>query len=313
MLLPRGLICPLLTPLKPNGEIDTVGLKQLWEYVVPHVDGLSLGSSFSLEGVYLNCEQKQALFKIVSGFWDEKTPLFLNITGVDEACTLQLAQLTATLFASHLDKVVIEVLPLWYRSNRGLPQHLDNLHLQTKATFVIANHPLIIKQKRPFLKHANIRTAVFKKIAQRKFVKGIIFQGDLNRFFNYQHALHGRDDFSFYEGDEVSFLNQPTSDGVVAFTANFVPVLWEKLVKQVLNPAGIAKNDSTAIFALGEKLRELQNICASSPAMLKWALGEMGILKEVYSPVPLSSEENLKKLKQWLSKYGMPSNPESQV
>jgi len=305
MLLPRGLICPLLTPLKPNGEIDAVGLKQLWEHVVSHVDALSLGSSFSLEGVYLNCEQKQALFKIISGLWDERTPLFLNITGEDEACTFQLAQLTATLFASHLDKIVIEVLPLWYRSNRGLPQHLDNLHLQTKATFVIANHPFVIRQKKPILKHADIRTVVFKKIAQRKFVKGMIFQGSLNRFFNYQRALHGRSDFFFYEGNELSFLKQPTSDGVVAFTANLVPALWKELVKQVLNPAGMVKNDPTAVFILGEKLKELHNICASSPAMLKWVLGEMGILKEIYSPLSLPSKEDLRQLKQWLAQIGV--------
>jgi len=57
-MLPKGLICPLLIPFKANGQIDAVGLRQLWEYVNPFVAGISVGSSFSIKKPYL------------SSFWD---------------------------------------------------------------------------------------------------------------------------------------------------------------------------------------------------------------------------------------------------
>ncbi len=301
-MLPRGLICPLLTPLKSTGEVDAVGLKQLWEYVAPYAVAISLGSSFSLEGVYLNYEQKQALFKLISGIWDGNPVLFLNITGENEACTLHLAQLATSLFESALDKVRIEVLPLWYRGNRGLPQHLDKLYTQTQTEIVLANHPSIIKKKKNILKHTYIRTSVFKKIAQRQFIKGMIFQGGLSQFFNYQRALHNRTEFLFYEGDEAAFLNQPASDGVVALTANLVPEMWAKLVAEILNPKGDSGNTNLQeIFSLGLKLRRLYDIGSLSPRVLKWALAEIGVLPEIYSPYPESLNENtLLKVKQWL-------------
>jgi len=302
--MPKGLICPLLTPLKSDGQIDVVGLTQLWEHVSPSVAGISLGSSFSLEGVYLNDEQKQTLFKLVLGLWDGKPSLFLDITTSDEKTTFKLAQFTTALFESYLDKVIIEILPLWYRSNRGLPQYLDRLHKQTGATFIIANHPKLVSVKKRVLKHADIRTSVFKKVVQRKFVRGIIFQGALTRFLNYQRALHGRTDFTFYEGDEVSFLTRPSSDGVVALTANLVPQMWQSLIEDILNVKGQANKTNLAkVFTLGKELKTLHEICELSPGVIKWSLMQLGILTEVHSPFPTSLKGDiLNRLKIWLNK-----------
>ncbi|CAD7782816.1 MAG: hypothetical protein KIIPBIDF_01810 [Candidatus Methanoperedenaceae archaeon GB50] len=51
-MLPKGLICPLLIPFKADGQIDAVGLRQLWEYVNPFVAGISVGSSFFYRGCF---------------------------------------------------------------------------------------------------------------------------------------------------------------------------------------------------------------------------------------------------------------------
>lgn len=302
--MPKGLICPLLTPLKTDGQVDAVGLARLWEYVSPFVAGISLGSSFSLEGVYLNVEQKQALFKLVSGLWNGNPQLFLDITASDEETTLKLAQFATALFEPYLDKVVIEILPLWYRSNRGLPQYLDKLHQQTGATFIIVNHPKLVRMKKKGLKHADIRTSVFKKIVQRNFIRGMIFQGTLTRFFNYQRALHERTDFTFYEGDEISFLTRPSSDGIVALTANLVPKMWQSLIENILNIKGqAAKTNLAKVFTLGKELKTVYELCEFSPGVIKWSLVQLGILAEVYSPFPAPLKENiLDKLKAWVNK-----------
>ncbi|HDD35561.1 MAG TPA: hypothetical protein ENF30_02040, partial [Candidatus Desulfofervidus auxilii] len=64
-MLPKGLICPLLTPFKEDGEIDELSLKCLFENVKQFASGIAIGSSFSLEGVYLTFEQKKSLFETI--------------------------------------------------------------------------------------------------------------------------------------------------------------------------------------------------------------------------------------------------------
>ena len=303
-MLPKGLICPLLIPFKANGQIDAVGLRQLWEYVNPFVAGISVGSSFSIEGIFLSYEDKKALFKLILGLWEGNKPLYFDITTSDEASMFELAQFSADLLRSQFDELVIEVLPLWYRGNRGLPQSLEALHTQTGAVFLLANHPRLVKTKKRAFKHCNIRTAVFKKIARYDFIKGMIFQGELNRFFNYQRALGGRKNFYFYEADEISFLKQPTNDGVVALTANLVPKMWHKLTTKVLNLNEGKKEELNETFILGEALKELCVICQHRPAILKWALREMGILSEIFTPFSgIVTESDLNALKSWLQKY----------
>jgi dihydrodipicolinate synthase/N-acetylneuraminate lyase len=307
-MLPKGLICPLLVPFKKDGEIDALALKQLWGYVKPFVAGMAVGSSFSFEGIYLNSEQKKVLFKFILELWEGDIPLYFDITSSDEVSMLELANFTADLLGSHLDKIAMEVLPLWVRGNRGLPQYIEHLYAQTGAPFLLANHPRLVRIRKVVLKHSNIRTSVFKKLVHYDFIKGIIFQGELRRFLNYHRALGRRSHFYFYEADELNFLKQPTNDGVIAITANVVPEIWHKLVRVALhldNKNGNKNEENLReIFALRQTIKELHLLSHEHPAILKWALKELGILFEDATIFPGEiKRDGFSALRAWLYKY----------
>ncbi len=56
-------------------------------------------------------------------------------------------------------------LPLWYHSNRGLPQACRRLLEEVPRPLVLLNLPGLISRRAPRFKRRNIRTHVFKKLA----------------------------------------------------------------------------------------------------------------------------------------------------
>ena len=91
-------------------------------------------------------------------------------------------------------------LPLWYHSNRGLPQVHQRLLDEVSRPLVLLNLPELINRRAPWFKRRNIRTQVFKKLAALPGVAGLIHQGEMRRFLNYHGAAALRPGFAFYEG-----------------------------------------------------------------------------------------------------------------
>jgi len=291
MPLPKGLICPILLPIKKSGKLDRIKFTSIWNYIMPWVSGISIGSSI-LE-MEINFEEKKEVFKLVSNIWDKKTPIFLDITCENEYLTLELARFVAEIF-SREKYAFLEVFPLLYRGNRGLPQHLEGIYKITQMPIILVNHPKMVSREKMLFKHKNIRTAIFKRICKEGYVYAMIFQGKLNRFFNYQRALHGRE-FLFYEGDEATFLKQPTTAGVVAITSNLAPNWWQKAVSNMLNLKKTEHMDTHTLLVYGQRLRALHEICASRPSLIYWGLRELGVLDGL-EEVPRDIPTNFKKM-----------------
>jgi len=286
------LICPILIPLKKNGQLDELNFKKIWDYVIPWVAGISIGSSFSKND--LDFTKKKEVFELISNLWDKKTPIFLDITCKDEDLTLELAKFVASLFPKR-DSAFLELLPLLYRGNRGLPQHLEEIYQLTGIPIVIVNHPKKLSKQKGLFKHKNIRTAIFKRICQKDYIYAMVFQGNLKRFFNYQRALRGRE-VLFYEGDEATFLKQPTTGGVVAITANLAPRWWQKTVTTMLSLKKGEYIDTNTLLVHDYKLRVLYDLCALKPDLIYWGLKELKILDGLQESIPSDVPRQFRKL-----------------
>lgn len=282
----------MLIPIRKNGELDEVNFRKIWDYVEPWITGISIGSSFSQES--LDFTKKKEAFKLVSSLWNKDVPIFLDVTCKDEVETLSLAEFTSRLFPKK-DSVFLELLPLLYRGNRGLPQHLERIYQLTGMPLVLVNHPKRVSKQKRLFKHNNIRTAVFKKICQKDYIYAMIFQGNLKRFFNYQRALGGKE-FLFYEGDEVAFLKQPTTGGVVALTANLAPRWWQKTINTILNLKKGAYIDTHTLLGYGQKLRVLYELCVLKPDLIYWGLRELKILDGLQECIPSDAPRRFRKL-----------------
>jgi dihydrodipicolinate synthase/N-acetylneuraminate lyase len=278
---PKGLILALVTPLDEKGGIDWPSFTKLTERAVPFCDALLIGDGLVGEGISLPNSRRLELLggcgEIVAG----KKPLLLCPTAGTEDETLSNVEALGKRYAAPGKESIFWVdIPLWYHSNRKLPQFYEEWTRRTPLPLLLYNHPHLISRLNRSLKRSNIRTAVLKRLADNEQIVGLIQAGDLKRTIHYQRAIRSRRAFRLYDGDEGNFLNQPSSSGVVSGGANLLPEEWRGIVNVCLSPAEDPAR-SLLLLKQSQKLRELYQAFQKNPAQsLKFALHRLGIISQ---------------------------------
>ncbi len=281
---PRGLICPLITPLTAGGDLDLPSLERLLGHVRRFADALLVGDLIWGEGVALSGTVRLALLAAVLDANRDHKPLLVTVTGRHPADTLGFIRAAEALVARSGDPsgVCWVDYPLVYHSNRGLPQFYRALASETRFPFIIANHPSLVQGLKGPGRLTNIRTSVLKKISANPALMGLIFVGDLSRALNYHLAVRGRDMFTFYDGDEWGFLKSPASGGVVAGGSNLLPSIWKAVTRSSLNWLEEGQRflpHPATLLESGIMLRTLGELCRSAPAVqIKTILQRVGII-----------------------------------
>ncbi len=277
---PKGLIIALVTPFDEKGTIDRPSLQRLIERTLPFCHGLMIGEGFAGEGLSLpNSLRLELLRGAVEAAWGKK-PLFLCPTSSTAEETLgNLEVIGRSLPDSPGKESLFWVdIPLWYHSNRKLPQLYQEWIKATPFPILLYNNPHLISKLNRTLKHNNIRTAVLKRLSENEQIVGLIQAGDLKRTIHYQRAVRIRRDFRFYDGDEKSFLNGPSSSGVVSWGANLLPAEWKDIVSASLNLSE-DRQRNLLLLKQSRKLQELNQALRMNPAKsLKFALHLLGII-----------------------------------
>lgn len=283
--LPRGLILDLITPLKKNGEIDGRGLGRHLDRVLPHAQGLLLASPFTGEGRNLDSSQREELLEKALVVIRGRIPVLVWISRETEERTIDTLLLLEKKVRSrnYPGQVFWVDAPLLYHSNRGLPKFYRELFSEPDRPVLLLNHPDLIRMLATPLKRNNIRTSVLKDLSRIPAVKGLIFQGSLDRANHYQKAVRTRSDFRIYDGDESRFLSYPSLSGVVSAGANLSPKVWSKITASSI---GSNEGEDTypdyqyQIWEAGSYLRSLMTLYQTmAPPMLKTALSEMGVIE----------------------------------
>ncbi|MBW1887689.1 MAG: dihydrodipicolinate synthase family protein, partial [Deltaproteobacteria bacterium] len=262
---PRGLIIDLITPLKRGGEIDGRGLGKQLDRMLPHVHALLLASPYMGEGNHLKPTQREELLEKAIVVVRGRVPILVWISQNTEDETREtLALLKKRLEIRNYKGSVFWVdTPLYYHSNRGLPQYYRNLSSNIEDSIILHNDPELIKPQPKPLKRNNIRTSILKDLAQIDNIRGLIFVGSLDRANNYQKAVRSRSDFRIYDGDESHFLSHPSVSGVISRGANLAPKAWQKITTSSLNRSGDQKDYPDylkQIWEVGGYLSDLKNI-----------------------------------------------------
>lgn len=280
---PKGLIVALITPLDEEGRVDWESLRRLIDRVLPFCDGLIVGEGLVGEGLSLPNAVRLELLQGSAGVVSGRKPLFLCPTAGMAEETVSNVRAVTKVLESYPDQASLfwVDIPLWYHSNRKLPQFYQEWKRYTPYPILLYNHPLLIAKLNHSLKRNNIRTAILKRLAENEQIVGLIQSGDLNRTINYQRAVRARRDFRFYDGDEKGFLNSPSSSGVVSLGANLLPSEWSEIVAGSLK---ISEDPARNLLLLkqSQKLRELSQILQRTPAWsLKSALHYLGLIPHV--------------------------------
>jgi dihydrodipicolinate synthase/N-acetylneuraminate lyase len=280
---PSGLIVDLVTPLHPDLSLDEISLARLLDRVISQADGILVGSPEVGEALELPGATRRRLLAAAVDAVAGRAPLFLGITGhsPEETRHLALAVEEACRRRDLGTPIFLVDLPLWYHSNRGLPQAYLRLLKEVPRPLVLLNLPRLISRRAPVFKRRNIRTHVFKKLANLPEVVGLIHRGELRRFLNYHIAAAWRPGFAFYEADEENFLRRPGAWGVLSTGAQLYPAFWRLVTRVCLHPEEVAQDLELRrqTWNLGQRLEKLARAYRGAPASLvKGALAAEGVL-----------------------------------
>ncbi len=280
---PEGLIIDLVTPLAEDGSVDAPSLERLAARVLPAADGLLAGSPLAGEALDLPLSTRQELLTQLLPLVHGRVPIFFGITGATPEETRQLAAWVQeeSQRQHYGGPLFLADAPLWYHSNRGLPQACQALLGEIPLPLILLNLPRVVRRREVMFKHLNLRTQVFKKLAALPGVQGLIYQGEMRRFLHYHHAAGARPGFAFYETDEARFLTRPGAWGVVSGGAQLLPRVWQEVTRACLHPEEAADDPprSFALWDLGNRLQQVSHFYQNHPASLwKQALAAQGVL-----------------------------------
>jgi dihydrodipicolinate synthase/N-acetylneuraminate lyase len=288
---PEGLVVDLVTPLTGERGLDGAGLKRLAARVTPAAAGILAGSPGVGEALDLPLPTRRDLISSLLAAVAGRMPVFLGVTGNSPEETRQLAlHLSQECRARRYPgPVFMADLPLWYHSNRGLPQFYRLLLDEVPLPLVLFNLPGVIARRAPVFKRRNLRTHVFKKLALLDSLAGLIYQGEMGRFLNYHHVAASRPGFAFYEGDEVNFLTRPGAWGVLSPGAQLLPGPWQRVTRACLHPEEAAADHQARLelWSLSQGLLELARLCRPHPAaLIKAALTARGVINSATTATP---------------------------
>jgi dihydrodipicolinate synthase/N-acetylneuraminate lyase len=315
---PAGLICPLVTPLDPDYNLDAVSFRRLWSHVERWVDGLLIGDPLWGEGPFLSSKLRLALIENALDLVGGKGALLIGITSPSLEETVQFRRGAEAIIRrrNYHGPLFWVDYPLYYHSNRGLPDAYASLLSETAFPLLIGNDAQLVKMKKRHGRRKNIRTRVLKKIASLSSVIGIIYAGDLQRALNYHMAVRFRDHFLFYDGDENVFIRNPAKGGVAAGGANLFPRQWSAIA-QMSSGQALSKNyleyAMSDVWEDSRMLRRFGNLYHSLPAVaLKRILKQVGLIAHDESVWPMASQQKsclgeawLRDLNKLLSAYDL--------
>lgn len=307
---PAGLIIDLVTPLTAKGALDGPGVDRLLARVLPGADGLLAGGPLAGEGLELPGEIRRELCARLLAAVGGLVPLFFGITAatLEETRDLALWVRAEAERQGYKGAIFLVDLPLWYHSNRGLPQSCQTLQAEVELPFLLLNLPQVVRRLGVRFKHLNIRTQIFKKLAALPGVLGLIYQGEMRRFLHYHHAAGARPGFAFYETDELRFLTRPGAWGVVSGGAQLLPASWQRVTQSCLHPEENIDNPERryALWDLGNRLQQVAHLSqGDAPALWKKIMATQGVLSSsrVAPGTPPSSLEAAEKLLPFLAEF----------
>lgn len=295
---PHGLISEVLTPVKDPGRgaaLDTGGLANLLRAAAPHVDGILLTGPQLGQGPLLSQTLWQHTVEAGLAVLSPQTPLLVGLTAQTSQATLRRARWLGRRLAGRrawgLD------LALYHHSNRGLPDHVEDLAQALGRPVLLANLPALVKERDQAAKRANIMASVLAKCAAGGALAGLVYAGPFKPGVSLQRALRrgpGQREAAFYDYDETVFLARPASWGLVSQGAGLIPQDWQLVATQSL-----AENQpqpemrKRLLSAAGRASRLAQVLAPAPPAIAAYLAHRQGLIA---SPRTLTAQTHTAQL-----------------
>jgi dihydrodipicolinate synthase/N-acetylneuraminate lyase len=283
----RGIIPPLVTPLKGPDQLDVRGLERLIEHVLSGgCSGLFvLGSTGEAQA--LSCRLRQEVIERACELTAERVPVLVGITDTAVAEAVRLGNAAAEAGAS----AVVTAPPYYFRlSQADLLRHTEMLTRQVSLPLFLYNMPQLTKlqyEPETVLEAASIPGVVGLKDSS----------GDLLYLHRVLRLVSARPDFTVLIGPE-ELLAQAVllgAHGGVCGGANAWPELYVQLCREALrgDVEGLRRSQKRVV-EISERIYRLGDEPTSYTRGLKCALGVLGICSDLPAPplAPISAQES---------------------
>jgi dihydrodipicolinate synthase/N-acetylneuraminate lyase len=238
---PQGLICPVITPLRPDGRVNTDVLATLLERMAPHVDGVFVLGSCG-ENPWLSDLAQDQVVSVTVDTLGGRLPLFVGVGQTDLTRVLRRIAERAESGADYLVATPPTFLPLTQA------EVIDYYHVLADESPL----PLLLYNIPQFAGNA-IGAVAARELADDPNIVGIKdSSGDFELF---QHFLADRPPgFSVLQGRDAFAAASITlgADGLVSGLLNFAT----PLVRQVAEAARKGDHELTL-----ELQREITALC----------------------------------------------------
>ena len=288
----RGTATALVTPMLPNGEVDTEALKRLVEFQVENgINGLvPVGTTG--ESATLSHPEHHHVMDIVAEQANGRVPIIVGAGSNSTREAISLTQHARAIGAS----AVLSVAPYYNKpTQEGFFQHY-------KAITESVDIPVFVYNV-PGRTGSNISAETTLRLAELPGIAGIKeASGNIPQVM--EILRHRPDHFVVLSGDDALTFPIMTcgGDGVISVIANEVPLEFSHMVKLCLEGRFIEARE------IHERLFDLMkvNFIESNPIPVKSALSMMGMIHESYRlPLTRMSLENRLKLRRTLEELSL--------
>jgi len=283
---PRGLICSLALVPDPENRSVYRSLESLIARLQPAIAGLFLDPMFWCPDANCCGPASSSLLEEAIGLAPPDLPLWVRVTGTSPEQTIHICHQLGNVcrrLKYHGPLAWVDT-PLFYHSNRGLPEYYQRFLAETEFNLIVDNDPQLIRKIGETTKRKNIRTSVLKKLIQQPRLVALVHRGDLKRGLNYQRAVRSRPDFLIYDGRESNFLKRPSASGVVSVGANLLPYEWRTITLASLNLEDSHFGQASSfrhLWEAGQRVRTLQKYYKKSPVrIIPAVLASWGLISE---------------------------------
>lgn len=246
----KGIISPLLTPFTPEGKVYEPGLRDLIEFLIPHINGLFPCGTYG-SGPLMTIQQRKKVAEIVVDQVKDRIPVIVHVGSANTQSTLELAK--------HAEKInadaVASIPPYYYSYGEDeILNHYRELLNSVKIPVYLYNNPKTSGN--------SVSPRLLAKIAELGLagVKDSAF--DLINFHFYAMAVK-RPDFNLIIGTEALYLpaTQAGAVGAVCGLANVFPEVLAKL------RSSIEKKDFENAAKLQIRILQIRQVIKMGPTI----------------------------------------------
>ncbi|MGR9043808.1 MAG: 4-hydroxy-tetrahydrodipicolinate synthase [Gammaproteobacteria bacterium] len=262
----QGSIVALVTPMDENGAIDKASLKKLIEFHIDQGTDSIVAVGTTGESATLNEEEHCDVIKSVVDYAAGRIPV---IAGTGANSTSEAIELTREAKLAGADACLL-VTPYYNKPTQ------EGLYLHYKAVAEAVDIPQILYNV-PGRTACDMLPETIGRLAPIDNIVGVKeATGELKRVEQIR-KLSG-DDFAIYTGDDATSCEFCLlgGNGTITVTGNVAPRLVHEMITAAID------GDRETALAIDAKLTGLhkQLFIQSNPIPVKWALMEMGLIKQ---------------------------------